>query len=53
MQEKHIVNLSSQLNLAISLAKTSFWKGNLILDTNAILNVSTTYFPQIELVNCS
>jgi hypothetical protein len=53
MQEEHIVDLSSQLTVAISLVKTTFWKGNLILDTNAKLNFSTIYFPQIEFVNNS
>jgi hypothetical protein len=33
MQEEHTIDLSSQLTLAISLVKTAFWKGNLILDT--------------------
>jgi len=52
MQEEHIVELSSQLTLAISLVKIAFWKGNLILDKNVKLNVLATYFPQITLVNC-
>jgi hypothetical protein len=53
MQEKRIVDLSSQLTLAISLVKTTFWKENLVLDTNAKLNILTTCSPQIKLVNCS
>jgi hypothetical protein len=52
MKEKHIVDLFSQLTLAIFLVKTTFWKGNLFLDSNVKLNVSATYYPQIELVNC-
>jgi hypothetical protein len=53
MQEEHTVGLSFQLTLAISVVKTTFCKGNLILDKNAKLNILATYFPQIELVNCS
>jgi hypothetical protein len=52
MQEEHIVNLSFKLSLVISIVKITFWKGNLILDTNEKLNISTTCLPQIELVNC-
>jgi hypothetical protein len=53
MYEKHNVDLSFELTLAIFLVKTTLWKGNLILDTNIKLNISATYFPQIELVNYS
>jgi hypothetical protein len=53
MQEKHNVDLSSQLNLTISVVKTTSCKGKLILDRNAKLNILAAYFPQIELVNCS
>jgi hypothetical protein len=52
MQEEHTIDLFSQLTLAIFLAKTTFRKGNLILDTNVKLNILATYFPQIALVNC-
>jgi hypothetical protein len=45
MQEEHIVDLSSQLTLAISLVKTTFWKGNLVMDANAKLNILATSFP--------
>jgi hypothetical protein len=50
MQEAHTIDLSYQLTLVISLVKTTFWKGNSILDTNAKLIVLTSYFSQTELV---
>ncbi len=45
MQEKHNVDLSSQLTMAISLVKITFYKGNLIFDTNVKLNVLATCSP--------
>jgi hypothetical protein len=44
-QEKHIIDLSSPLTLAICRVKIAFWKGSLILDKDGELNVLATYFP--------